>query len=130
MVQLVDHGEEAARVDVLGLAGVEDVLFVVAQGVAEHELDLEHRDVRRIRNRTLHLDLEGLPDVDHRGQAQAAQLQRRRQRDFKPRAVQGRVKGLRFHGGGLLLAPAGGGASRMHATPRPPRGRARKAAPT
>ena len=58
VVQPVDHREEALHVDVAGLAGVEDVLLVFGQRMAEQLLDLEQRDVHRARHRPLHLDLE------------------------------------------------------------------------
>jgi hypothetical protein len=84
VVQAVDGGEERLHVHVLGLAGVEDVLLVLGQRVAQHQLDLEQRHVHGVGDRALHLDLEGLADVDHRGQAEAAQLQRRAQADLQP----------------------------------------------
>lgn len=65
-MQAIDHGEEGLCIDVLGLAGIEDVLLVVDHGVTQPQLALEHRNVHGVDDRTLDLDLEGLEDVDHR----------------------------------------------------------------
>jgi hypothetical protein len=83
MVQTVERAEEALHVDLGGFAGVQHVLLVFSQGVAQQQLHLEQRDVFRAGDRTLEFDLEGLTDVDHRAQTQLAQLQGAGQADLQ-----------------------------------------------
>jgi hypothetical protein len=75
VVQPVDRGEELAHVDLGRAVGVERIVLVLAERVADHLLDLAHRDVHRIRDAALEVELEGLTDVDQRPQSELARLQ-------------------------------------------------------